>query len=64
MIIENLQKNVGQAKKILKAAIPRVGQIKEFSASDALKYALITDRNKIPEETKKKLEPIIGKYIH
>lgn len=64
MIIEYLQKNAGQAKKILKAAIPRMGQIKEFSARDALKYALITDKNKIPEETKKKLEPIIGKYIN
>ena len=64
MIIENLQKNAGEAKKILKAAIPRIGQIKNFSASEALKYALITDRNRIPEETKKKLEPIIGKYIN
>ena len=64
MIIENLQKNVGQAKKILKAAIPRIGEIKEFSAAGALKYALITDKNKIPEETKKKLEIIIGKYMN
>lgn len=64
MIIENLQKNAGQAKKILKAAIPRIGKLKEFSASEALKYALITDRSKIPEETKKRLEPIIGKYIN
>lgn len=64
MIIANLQKNVGQAKKILRTAIPRIGRLKEFSARDALKYALITDQAKIPEETKRKLEPIIGKYIH
>jgi 5'-methylthioadenosine phosphorylase len=63
MIIENLTKNVGQAKKILKAAIPRIGQLTDFSASDALKYALITDKTKIPENTKRKLAPIIGKYI-
>jgi 5'-methylthioadenosine phosphorylase len=63
MIVANLQKNVGQAKKILKTAIPRIGQIKEFSARDALKYALITDRKMIPPGTKKKLELIIGKYF-
>jgi 5'-methylthioadenosine phosphorylase len=63
MIIANLQKNVGMSKKILKVAIPLMGQIKEFSARDALKYAIITDRKKIPQETKKKLELLIGKYI-
>ncbi|MBN1869172.1 MAG: S-methyl-5'-thioadenosine phosphorylase [Candidatus Omnitrophica bacterium] len=63
MIIENLQKNVGQAKRILREAIPRIGKLKSFSAGDALKYALITDPKRIPEETKKKLQPIIGKYI-
>lgn len=64
MIIDNLQKNAGKAKEILKNAIPRIGALKEFSASEALKYALITDRSMIPEDTKKKLEPIIGKYLN
>jgi 5'-methylthioadenosine phosphorylase len=63
MIIENLTKNVGQAKKILKAAIPKIGKLTEFSANEALKYALITDPARIPEDTKRKLQPIIGKYI-
>ena len=64
MIIDNLQKNAGKAKEILKNAIPRIGALKEFSASEALKYALITDRSMISEDTKKKLEPIIGKYLN
>lgn len=63
MIIENLQKNAGQAKNILKVAIPRIGRLKNFSASEALKYALITDETKIPEDTKRRLAPIIGKYM-
>ena len=63
MIIANLMKNVGQSKNILKVAIPRVGQLTSFSASEALKFALITNRDMISEETKKKLEPIIGKYL-
>ena len=63
MIIGNLNKNVANAKKILKAAIPFVGKLKKFSAADALKYAIITQRDLIPPKKKKELEIIIGKYL-
>jgi 5'-methylthioadenosine phosphorylase len=63
MIIHNLHQNVGNAKKILKKAIPQVGKLKKFSASDALKFAIITDRKKITAKKKKELDVIIGKYI-
>jgi len=32
--------------------------------ASALQYALITDKKMISEQTRKDLEPIIGKYIH
>jgi len=63
MIIEYLNKNVENAKKILKLAIPRIGKIKEFSAQGALKNAIMTDPKLIPDQRKKDLEIIIGKYI-
>ncbi len=63
MIIEYLNKNVANAKNILKLAIPRVGKLKKFSASEALKFAIITNRDMIPAKIKKDLQPIIGKYI-
>lgn len=63
MILEYLRKNVGNAKRILKLAIPRIGKLKDFSASDALKYALVTRQDVIPEHKKKELEIIIGKYM-
>lgn len=63
LIIQNLTKNVENAKKILKLAIPEIGKIREFSAKDALKYAIITDHKMIPERKKKELGIIIGKYI-
>lgn len=63
MIIQNLSRNVENAKKILKMAIPRVAQIKEFSAANALQYALITQRDMIPDQKKKELEILIGKYL-
>jgi 5'-methylthioadenosine phosphorylase len=63
MIIEYLTKNVENAKKILKLAIPRIGKIKEFSAQNALKNAIMTDPKLVPEAKKKDLEILIGKYI-
>ncbi len=64
MIIEYLNKNVANAKNILKLAIPQVGKLKKFSASEALKFAIITNRDMIPAKVKKDLAPIIGKYIN
>lgn len=63
MIIEYLNKNVVNAKNILKLAIPQVGKLKKFSAAEALKFAIITSRDLIPAKVKKDLKPIIGKYI-
>ncbi len=63
MIIANLTKNVANAKNILKAAIPVVGKIKDFSAANALKFAIITHKDVIPAKAKKELDIIIGKYL-
>ena len=63
MIVENLKNNVSNAQAILRNAIPKVAALTEFSASDALKYAIITNREAIPEEKKKQLKVLIGKYI-
>lgn len=63
MIIQNLNKNVENAKKILKHAIPKVAQLNSFSAANALQYAIITPKELIPEGKKKELEILIGKYI-
>ena len=63
MIIANLMKNVENSKAILKEAIPEIGKLKNFSAQDALKYAIITDSKKVPTKVKKDLAPIIGKYF-
>lgn len=63
MIIDNLNKNVARAKKILQLAIPRVAAIKEFSAAHALKDALITQRQDIPESKYRELECLVGKYM-
>ena len=63
MIIENLNKNVENAKKIVKKAVPQIGKLTKFSAADAMKHAIITPRDMIPEQKMKELEIIVGKYL-
>lgn len=63
MILDNLNRNVGNAKKILRAAVPKVGRLTKFSAQDALKFSIVTAAELIPENRKRELGPIIGKYI-
>lgn len=63
MVIQNLLKNVENAKKILKMVIPKISKERTCACKDALKYAIITDRKKIPAKVKKDLDLIIGKYV-
>ena len=63
MIIENLNKNVANARQILQVAIPKIGAMTAFSAVGALQFAIITQRDMIPEESRRRLEIIVGKYL-
>ena len=63
MIIANLIKNVEVAKEILRYAVPEIGRLKEFSAENALKDAIITQPDMIKEMKKRELAALIGKYI-
>jgi len=63
MIIQNLQKNIENAKKILKSVIRRLGSQRTCACKDALQYAIITSKELIPAKIKKDLSIIIGKYI-
>lgn len=63
MVIQNLQKNIENAKKLISMAIKNMPTDRKCSCPDALKYAIITDRKLIPEKIKKDLDIIIGKYV-
>ncbi len=62
-VIAVLMKNVETAKKIIKEAVTMIPVKKGCHCSDALKNAIMTKPELIPEKTKKDLELIIGKYI-
>ncbi|MBL7130701.1 MAG: S-methyl-5'-thioadenosine phosphorylase [Candidatus Omnitrophica bacterium] len=63
MIIEYLTKNVDNAKKIIKQTIANIPKERTCACKDALKFALITSKDVIPEKVKKDLSVIIGKYV-
>lgn len=63
MVIQNLLKNVDNAKKIISAVIKNLKPERSCACKDALKYAIITDKKFIPAKVKKDLNIIIGKYV-
>jgi 5'-methylthioadenosine phosphorylase len=62
-VVEVMQSNVIKAKKIVAAVIPQIQASPDCACHNALAVAIVTDPKVIPAETKKKLQPIIGRYI-
>jgi 5'-methylthioadenosine phosphorylase len=63
MIVSNLAETVEVAQRTVRLALPRLPARRQCLCASALQDALITPLDMVPEETKKKLAPIIGKYI-
>jgi 5'-methylthioadenosine phosphorylase len=63
IIISNLMKNVDNGKQILKEVIKKLPDTRECICANALKDAIITSPDKITQETKDRLDIIIGRYI-
>jgi len=62
-ILSNLRKNVANSKTLLKEFISLVDGNESCSCHEALKNAIVTRPEFIRQETKKKLDIIINKYI-
>lgn len=63
MILTNLHKNTDVAKEILRLAVTRLPQTRDCPCATALKDAIATAPQLIPEQVKKELSLLIGKYI-
>jgi 5'-methylthioadenosine phosphorylase len=63
MVIANLMKNADNSKKLLKEVIGGIQDAPACSCRESLKYAIITQKDAIAPSIKKKLAPIIEKYI-
>jgi len=62
-IISNLTQNAEHAARLVAAAAAAMPDERSCKCGSALAYAIITDRKLVPEQTRKKLEPIVGKYF-
>lgn len=61
-VMQVMAANVGNAKNLIKAAIPQVPALGATEAHHALKSAIMTRRDLVPASTVRKLWPIVGKY--
>lgn len=63
-VIGYLQKNAATACAIIRESIVAIADAKrDCACGDALKYAIITKPNVVPEQVKRDLAPIVGKYF-
>ena len=62
-IIGNLVKNAENACKVVAEAVKRLPAERDCKCGSALAHAIITDRTKVPEATRRKLDLLIGKYF-
>jgi 5'-methylthioadenosine phosphorylase len=62
-VVAILHKNVATAKAIIRRLVPAIPRERSCICSHALKDAIITAPKIIPEETKKKLALLVGKYL-
>jgi 5'-methylthioadenosine phosphorylase len=64
MVIANLQRNAVNAQKVIQETVKRLTiNPPKSAAHSALKYAILTPLDKIPQETQAKLELLLKKYI-
>jgi 5'-methylthioadenosine phosphorylase len=63
MIIANLHRNAGTAKKIVAQAIAQIPAEPNWKAHSALKNAIMTDKKFWPKKTVAELQPILAKYL-
>jgi 5'-methylthioadenosine phosphorylase len=62
-IIENLNRNTSNVQRVLHEAVAELPEDRACKCGAALAHAVLTDRKMISPATKKRLAPIIGKYI-
>jgi 5'-methylthioadenosine phosphorylase len=62
-IIENLNRNTSNVQRVLHEAVAQLPEARACKCGAALAHAVLTDRKMISAATKKRLAPIIGKYI-
>jgi 5'-methylthioadenosine phosphorylase len=63
MVMSTLAKNAATAQQIIAGAVAALPYERTCECANALKYALVTRPDMVPEQVKEDLAPIIGRYI-
>jgi 5'-methylthioadenosine phosphorylase len=63
VIISNLTKNAENAERAIREVVRALDQDRDCKCASALAHAILTDRKHISPAAKKRLAPIIGKYL-
>jgi 5'-methylthioadenosine phosphorylase len=63
LVVANLLQNAVTAQRAIAAAVERISGARTCGCKDALATAIITRPDAVPEQTKKDLAPIVGKYL-
>jgi 5'-methylthioadenosine phosphorylase len=63
MIVGNLMQNARTAQQVIAEAVSRLPFERTCDCASALKYAIITRPEAVPEAVKRELAPIVGKYL-
>ena len=63
LIIANLLQNAATAQKAIAEAVGRLNEPRTCECATALAAAIITQPALVPEQTRRDLEPIVGKYL-
>jgi 5'-methylthioadenosine phosphorylase len=64
MVMQNVARNVANAKAIIRDALPRLQAIGECSCQRALQGAIVTSPGAIAEATRARLEPLLKNYLN
>jgi 5'-methylthioadenosine phosphorylase len=62
-IIANLTQNAENACSVVSKAVAAMPETRNCKCGSALKHALITNRDAVPDATRKRLELLVGKYL-
>ncbi|MCF6179032.1 MAG: S-methyl-5'-thioadenosine phosphorylase [Geopsychrobacter sp.] len=65
-VIAIIQQNVSTARQIIQAAVQEIAaqwQSSDCNCAESLQYAIMTDKDLIPAQTRKDLAPLLDKYL-
>jgi hypothetical protein len=63
MVVAQLHRNAGTARRIIAHVIPRMPVTPDWPCHAALKNAIMTDKKLWPAKIRRQLAPLLAKYL-